>query len=217
MTNHIDSLQKLGHVIVIDDDASVRRSLCTMLERAGYEVSLYDCADAFLANPVVPRPSVILLDMRMPGTTGVGLQSQLKTLAQNVPIIFVSGDSRPEEIIAAMKQGAVDFLLKPFTAQAMMNTIQSAMRMSEMAVVEADKNLQVSGRLQRLTPREMEVCHWMVRGYSNQQIATIDGGASATIKLHRARVMDKMGASTLPELIDMLIGIDIPAPQRQAY
>ena len=217
MTNHIDSLQKLGHVIVIDDDASVRRSLCTMLERAGYEVSLYDCADAFLANPVVPRPSVILLDMRMPGTTGVGLQSQLKTLAQNVPIIFVSGDSRPEEIIAAMKQGAVDFLLKPFTAQAMMNTIQSAMRMSEMAVVEADKNLQVSERLQRLTPREMEVCHWMVRGYSNQQIATIDGGASATIKLHRARVMDKMGASTLPELIDMLIGIDIPAPQRQAF
>ena len=217
MRNQVDSLQKLGHVIVIDDDASVRRSLCTMLERAGYQVSLYDCADAFLANPVVPRPSVILLDMRMPGTTGVGLQSQLKTLAQNVPIIFVSGDSRPEEIIAAMKQGAVDFLLKPFTAQAMMDVIQSAMRISEMAVVEADKNLQVSERLQRLTPREMEVCHWMVRGYSNQQIATIDGGASATIKLHRARVMDKMGASTLPELIDMLIGIDIPAPQRQAY
>ncbi len=217
MRNQVDSLQKLGHVIVIDDDASVRRSLCTMLERAGYQVSLYDCADAFLANPVVPRPSVILLDMRMPGTTGVGLQSQLKTLAQNVPIIFVSGDSRPEEIIAAMKQGAVDFLLKPFTAQAMMDVIQSAMRISEMAVVEADKNLQVSERLQRLTPREMEVCHWMVRGYSNQQIATIDGGASATIKLHRARVMDKMGASTLPELIDMLIGIDIPAPQRQAF
>ena len=216
MTNRIDQLQALGHVIVIDDDASVRRSLCTMLERAGYEVSLYDCADAFLANPVVPRPSVILLDMRMPGTTGVGLQSQLKTLAQNVPVIFVSGDSRPEEIIAAMKQGAVDFLLKPFTAQAMMDVIQSAMRMSESAIVEADKNLQVSERLQRLTPREMEVCHWMVRGYSNQQIATIDGGASATIKLHRARVMDKMAASTLPELIDMLIGTDIPAPQRQA-
>ena len=216
MTNRIDQLQALGHVIVIDDDASVRRSLCTMLERAGYEVSLYDCADAFLANPVVPRPSVILLDMRMPGTTGVGLQSQLKTLAQNVPVIFVSGDSRPEEIIAAMKQGAVDFLLKPFTAQAMMDVIQRAMRKSETAIVKADKNLQVSERLQRLTPREMEVCHWMVRGYSNQQIATIDGGASATIKLHRARVMNKMGASTLPELIDMLIGLDIPAPQRQA-
>jgi FixJ family two-component response regulator len=214
MPNLSEHLQPLGHVIVIDDDASVRRSLCTMLERAGYTVSLYDCADAFLQNPVVPSPAVILLDMRMPGTTGIGLQSQLKTLAHNVPVIFVSGDSRPEEIIAAMKQGAVDFLLKPFTAQAMMDVIQRAMRMSQQAVVVADKFLQVSERLKRLTPREMEVCHWMVRGYSNQQIATIDGGASATIKLHRARVMEKMAASTLPELIDMLMGLDIPAPQR---
>jgi FixJ family two-component response regulator len=214
MTSRIENLQPLGHVIVIDDDVSVRRSLCTMLERAGYEVSLYDSADAFLANPVVPTPSVILLDMRMPGTTGVGLQVQLKTLAHNVPVIFVSGDSRPEEIIEAMKQGAVDFLLKPFTAQAMMDVIQRAMRLSEHAVVVASKTIQVSERLKRLTPREMEVCHWMVRGYSNQQIATLDGGASATIKLHRARVMEKMAANTLPELIDMLIGIDIPAPQR---
>lgn len=217
MTSSTEHLQSLGHVIVIDDDASVRRSLCTMLERAGYAVSLYDSADAFLSNPVVPMPSVILLDMRMPGTTGINLQSQLKTLAQNVPVIFVSGDSRPEEIIVAMKQGAVDFLLKPFTAQAMMDVIQRSMRISHQAVEVADKNLQVSERLKRLTPRELEVCHWMVRGYSNQQIATIDGGASATIKLHRARVMDKMDAATLPELIDMLNGIEIPAPQRETY
>jgi FixJ family two-component response regulator len=115
-----------------------------------------------------------------------------------------------------MKQGAVDFLLKPFTAQAMMDVIQRAMHMSEQAVVEADKNMQVSERLKRLTPREMEVCHWMVRGYSNQQIASIDGGASATIKLHRARVMEKMAARTLPELIDMLIGMDLSSPARQA-
>ena len=74
---------------------------------------------------------------------------------------------------------------------------------------------EVSERLQRLTPRELEICQWMVRGYSNQQIAAIDGGASATIKLHLARVMDKMGADTLPELIDMLVGIDLPSPQRQ--
>ena len=215
MTNSPDPVQDLGHVIVIDDDASVRRSLCTMLERAGYAVSLYDCADSFLQNPVVPSPAVILLDMRMPGTTGIGLQSQLNVLARDVPVIFVSGDSRPEEIIAAMKQGAVDFLLKPFTAQAMMDVIQRAMHLSHQAVVVADKNLQVSERLQRLTPREMEVCHWMVRGYSNQQIATIDGGASATIKLHRARVMEKMAADSLPALIDMLSGLEIPAPQRQ--
>jgi FixJ family two-component response regulator len=214
MSNSTDNLQRLGHVIIIDDDVSVRRSLSMMLQRAGYEVSPYDSADEFLAYPIIPSPCVILLDMRMPGTTGVGLQSQLKTLAQNVPVIFVSGDSRPEEIISAMKQGAVDFLLKPFTAQAMMDVIQRAMQLSEAAIVQADKSLKVSERLKRLTPREMEICHWMVRGYSNQQISTIDGGASATIKLHRARVMDKMAATTLPELIDMLMGTDIPVPQR---
>jgi two-component system response regulator FixJ len=212
MSNSTDNLQGLGHVIIIDDDVSVRRSLSMMLQRAGYEVSAYDSADEFLAYPIIPSPCVILLDMRMPGTTGVGLQSQLKTLAQNVPVIFVSGDSRPEEIISAMKQGAVDFLLKPFTAQAMMDVIQRAMQLSEAAIVQADKSLKVSERLKRLTPREMEICHWMVRGYSNQQISTIDGGASATIKLHRARVMDKMAATTLPELIDMLMGTDIPVP-----
>jgi len=113
MSNHTDSSQSMGHVIVIDDDDSVRRSLSTMLERAGYQVSLYDCADAFLSHPVVPSPAVILLDMRMPGTTGVGLQSQLKMIAKDVPVIFVSGDSRPEEIITAMKQGAVDFCSNP--------------------------------------------------------------------------------------------------------
>lgn len=216
MTNNPNHQEFSGHVIVIDDDTSVRRSLSTMLERAGYAVSLYESADLFLNDPVLPSPAVILLDMRMPGTTGVSLQSQLKVIAQHVPVIFVSGDSRPEEIITAMKQGAVDFLLKPFTAQSMMDVIQRAMRLSKQAVVEANKNMQVSERLKRLTPREMEVCHWMVRGYSNQQIATLDGGASATIKLHRARVMDKMGANTLPELIDMMMGIDIPEPQRQA-
>ena len=215
MSQSPELVPSLGHVIVIDDDASVRRSLSSMLERVGYQVTLHESADAFLNNPVVPTPAVILLDMRMPGTTGVGLQSQLKTLAQHVPVIFVSGDSRPEEIIAAMKQGAVDFLLKPFTAQTMMDAIEHAMHMSHEAVVVADKHVQVSERLERLTPREMEVCHWMVRGYSNQQIATLDGGASATIKLHRARVMEKMDARTLPELIDMLTGLNIPAPKRQ--
>ena len=213
----MDVVADLGHVVVIDDDASVRRSLCTMLERAGYRVSDHESADAFLQNPVPPSPVVLLLDMRMPGTTGVMLQAKLKTLvAHPVPIVFVSGDSRPDEIISAMKQGAVDFLLKPFTAQAMLDVITRAMQLAVQSQETSSKQAVVSERLQRLTPRELEICHWMVRGYSNQQIATIDGGASATIKLHRARVMDKMDASTLPELIDMLVDVDIPVPQRQA-
>lgn len=215
MSKKVNGDPTSGHIIVIDDDASVRRSLSSLLTLAGYAVSLFESADAFLRDPVVPLPAVILLDMRMPGTTGVALQSQLQTIAPEVPVIFVSGDSRPEEIIAAMKQGAVDFLLKPFTAQTMMAVIEGAMRRSHHAVVQANKNLQVGERLQRLTPRELEVCHWMVRGYSNQQIAALDGGAPATIKLHRARVMDKMAVHTLPELIDLLAGVELPEPLRQ--
>ena len=212
MSNLHESSAPLGHVGVIDDDASVRRSLATLLERSGYQVLLYASADAFLENPVIPSPAVMLVDMRMPGTTGVALQAQLQTLAKNVPVVFASGDSRPEEIIAAMKQGAVDFLLKPFTAQAMLDAIARAMGLSEKAVIAAGKLEQVSDRLKRLTPRELEVCHWMVRGYSNQQISNLDGAAPATIKLHRARVMDKMAASTLPDLIDMVAGL-ISAPR----
>ena len=212
MSSLNDGSSSLGHVVLIDDDASVRRSLATLLERSGYQVVLYASADAFLENPVVPSPAVIVVDMRMPGTTGVALQAQLQTLAKHVPVVFVSGDSRPEEIIAAMKQGAVDFLLKPFTAQSMLDAIARAMGLSEKAVMEAGKLEQVSDRLKRLTPRELEVCHWMVRGYSNQQISNMDGAAPATIKLHRARVMDKMAAATLPDLIDMLAGL-LSAPR----
>ena len=214
MSNLSEVSSSLGPVVVIDDDASVRHSLATLLERSGYQVVLYASADAFLENPVIPSPAVMLVDMRMPGTTGVALQAQLQTLAKNVPVVFASGDSRPEEIIAAMKQGAVDFLLKPFTAQAMLDTVARAMGLSEKAVIQAGKLEQVSDRLKRLTPRELEVCHWMVRGYSNQQISNLDGAAPATIKLHRARVMDKMAASTLPDLIDMVAGL-ISAPRVQ--
>lgn len=207
-----DLTMPLGHVVVIDDDASVRRSLATMFERAGYAVDLHESADEFLKNPILPSPAVVVLDMRMPGTTGVALQSQLKTLSQSAAVVFVSGDSRPDEIIAAMKQGAVDFLLKPFSAQAMVEAVQKAMLVAQQLAMQSKKQLKVSERLARLTPRELEICHWMVRGYSNQQIASIEGGAAATVKLHRARVMEKMAAQSLPEVIDMLSDIDLPAP-----
>lgn len=212
----MDAVTHLGHVVVIDDDASVRRSLCTMLERAGYRVTDYENADAFLQNPVLPSPVVLLLDMRMPGTTGVMLQAKLKTLVDHpVPIVFVSGDSRPDEIISAMKQGAVDFLLKPFTAQAMLDVITRAMQLAVQSQEASSKQAVVLARLQRLTPRELEICHWMVRGFSNQQISSFDGGAAATIKLHRSRVMEKMQADSLPELIDMVSGLNLPPPARQ--
>ena len=204
MLNNPDKHPPLGHVVVIDDDAPVRRSLRAMLERVGYEVSVHDNAESFLQNPTVPPITVILLDMRMPGMTGVGLQTQLQAALHQVPIIFMSGDSRPDEIITAMKQGAFDFLLKPFTAQALLAVIQRAIERVQQAQMTLNQKERLTEQLQRLTPRELEMCKWMVRGYSNKQIASFDGAAPATIKLHRAHVMEKMGVKTLPELIEVL-------------
>ena len=201
----------LGHVVVVDDDPSVRQSVHTLLKREGYRVSVYDSADAFLQNLEFHTPTVLLTDVRMPGMSGVDLQARLKALGHDLPMVFVSGESRQEEIIAAMKHGAIDFLLKPFTAQAMLDALQRAMHVASDRLAQANKANQVSELLKRLTPRELKVCHWMVRGYSNQQISAVDGAAAATIKLHRSRVMEKMQANTLPDLIEMLTGIELSA------
>lgn len=206
----------LGHVIVIDDDEAIRRSLYNLLSREGYMVCLHTSADEFLSVQHIPAPSVLLCDMRMPGRTGVELQTELRVRGFEMPMVFVSGDSRPDEIITAMKHGAVDFLLKPFSTQTLTEAIAKAMQMAQKRVLETDRREQVKQRLQRLTPRELEVCYWMVRGYSNQQISQQDGAAAATIKLHRARVMEKMQSVSLPELIAMLSGMDLPEPKLKA-
>jgi FixJ family two-component response regulator len=202
MLSNPEPLSDLGHVVVIDDDASVRRSVRTMLERVGYTVTVYEGADAFLEQARPAAPSVLLLDMRMPGMTGVGLQAEIKRSGLQTPVIFMSGDSRPDEIITAMKQEAFDFLLKPFTAQAMLTVVERAMQAAQHTLQQANQKRVVAQQLQQLTPRELEICKWMVRGYTNKQIAAFDGAAPATIKLHRAHVMEKMGVRTLPELID---------------
>lgn len=201
-----------GHVVVVDDDASVRKSVQTLLKREGYAVSAYDSANAWLQNLEFQLPTVVLTDMRMPAMTGVELQAALTALGHDVPIIFFSGESRQEEIIAAMKHGAVDFLLKPFPAQTMLDAVQRAMQLAEDKRAHASKTQRVHEVLKRLTPRELEICHWMARGYSNQQIAAADGAAAATIKLHRARVMEKMQVHSLPALLLLLEGVPLPTP-----
>lgn len=203
-----------GHVVVIDDDEAIRKSLSNLLTRENYLVCVHASADDFLSLTQWPSPCVLLCDMRLPGRTGVELQAILRERGFQMPIVFVSGDSRPEEIISAMKNGAVDFLLKPFSAFSLLEAIAKAMRMAQQILVENNRQVEVTRRLERLTPRERDVCAWMVRGYSNQQISLLDGAAAATIKLHRARVMDKMQAVSLPELIAMLSGMRLPEPTR---
>lgn len=198
-----------GHIYLIDDDASIRRALTGTLERLGYSVSVYEAPEDFLKNAVPISPAVVLLDMRMPGKSGVEVQAELIANKWQTPIIFISGESLPAQIVRAMKQGAADFLLKPFSMESLLRAVDSGLaKDAELhAVLMRSHNIQQ--RYSRLTPREKEVCLEMISGRSNKEIAEISGSAAATIKLHRARVLGKMEAKSLSDLIAMFEGTDL--------
>ena len=194
-----------GHIYLIDDDPSICRSLAFTLSSSNYSVQTFDNPRAFLKDSLPISPAVILLDMRMPEITGTELQTILKKNGRETPIIFISGESLPAEIIEAMKQGAIDFLLKPFSMESLMTAIENGLNKDRARQNDLVQDMDIRQRFGRLTEKEQEVCRLMIKGYGNKEIAEINGSAPATVKLHRSRVLDKMGAETLPELIEMTI------------
>jgi two-component system response regulator FixJ len=194
-----------GHIYLIDDDPSICRSLAFTLSSSNYSVQTFDNPRAFLKESLPITPAVILLDMRMPEMTGTELQSILKKNGRETPIIFISGESLPTEIIEAMKLGAIDFLLKPFSMESLMTAIENGLNKDRARQNELVQDMDIRQRFGRLTEKEQEVCRLMIKGYGNKEIAELNGSAPATVKLHRSRVLDKMGAETLPELIEMTI------------
>jgi two-component system response regulator FixJ len=194
-----------GHIYLIDDDPSICRSLAFTLSSSNYSVQTFDNPRAFLKDSLPISPAVILLDMRMPEMTGTELQTILKKNGRETPIIFISGESLPTEIIEAMKLGAIDFLLKPFSMESLMTAIENGLNKDRARQNELVQDMDIRQRFGRLTEKEQEVCRLMIKGYGNKEIAELNGSAPATVKLHRSRVLDKMGAETLPELIEMTI------------
>ena len=192
-----------GHVYLIDDDPSIRRSLAFSLSSERYSIQTFDSPASFLRDALPITPAVILLDIRMPEMSGLTLQSEMKRKGRETPIIFISGESQPSEIIEAMKQGAVDFLLKPFGLETLLQAVDIALQKDKFQQAQKTSALNVQERFMRLTEKEREVCRWMVKGYGNKEIANLNGSAPATVKLHRSRVLEKMGCSSLPELLHM--------------
>lgn len=190
-----------GHIYLIDDDPSIRRSLAYSLSSVRYSIQTFDSPSAFLRDALPITPAVILLDIRMPDMTGLALQNEMIARGRQTPIIFISGESQPSEIIEAMKKGAVDFLIKPFRLEALMNAIDLALQQDKQLQNQKIISLNVRERFMRLTDKEREVCRWMIKGYGNKEIANMNGSAPATVKLHRSRVLEKMGCNNLPELI----------------
>jgi FixJ family two-component response regulator len=192
-----------GHIYLIDDDPSICRSLAFTLSSSHYSVQTFDSPRAFLRDSLPISPAVILLDMRMPEMSGTELQKSLHQSGRETPIIFISGESQPSEIIDAMKQGAIDFLLKPFSMQALVKAIENGLDKDRSRQHDLIRNMDIRQRFKRLTDKEQEICRLMIKGYGNKEIAEINGSAPATVKLHRSRVYDKMGVETLPELIEL--------------
>jgi FixJ family two-component response regulator len=200
-------------VFVVDDDASVRKSLTRLISEAGYTVQTFASAREFLARPPSAGPSCVVLDVRMPGLTGLDLQQTLAGAAHEIPIIFITGHGDISMSVKAMKAGAVDFLTKPFAGKDLLEAIQRAVTKDSHDIRAEARTDDIRERVKLLTPRESQVFALVVTGMLNKQIAAELGVGEKTIKVHRARVMEKMRAGSLAELVRLADGAGIIVTQ----
>ncbi len=196
-------------VFIVDDDASVRRALARVLRCEGYTVETFACADDVLARePTRPSPSCLVLDYRMPGVNGLELQARLSKEDTAPAVVFLSGFGDIRTATEAMKAGAVDFLEKPFRADALLAAVGRAVTRDAAARAARSDRAAVAARHRWLTRREREVMSLVVDGLPNKRIADHLGTSEKTVKVHRARVMTKMAAASLPDLVRMALKLD---------
>jgi FixJ family two-component response regulator len=200
-----------GHVHVVDDNADIRLHLTNLLRQMGYSVSPFDSADAFLQQPTDIFPSVLVLDVRMPGMSGVELQEKMKSLGRQTPIIFMSGESQSTEIIRAMKGEPIEFLWKPFQIEALIDAIDRGLLVDAQMRSDGHRHEGVRRKVAGLSAREREVFALMLHGHSNKGISDKLDILPDTVKKHRARVLEKMQALQLPDLMAMCQGLDVPS------
>jgi len=203
---------KVPTVFVVDDDASLRGALARLLHSAGYQTETFASAEGFLAQSRFDAPGCILLDVRMPGLNGLELQQALAAADRQLPIVFITGHGDVPTSVRAMKAGAEDFLPKPFDDEELLKAVAQALNKSQREQNERTEVAEIRKRLSSLTPREREVLCHVVAGQLNKQIAADLSIAEKTIKVHRARVMEKMGASSLAGLVAMTARIGIHTP-----
>lgn len=188
-------------VIIVDDDASVREALSELMLSAGFEAVSFSSTQALLETDALDWPGCLILDVRMPGSSGLDLQRHLTTTGNPKPIIFLTGHGDIPMTVQAMKAGAVDFLTKPVRDQTLLDAVNAAIGLDAARRAEAAKIKGYVERLQTLTPREREIMHEVARGRLNKQIAFDLGISEVTVKLHRGNLMRKMEVASIGELI----------------
>lgn len=190
-------------VFVIDDDAAIREVIAKLISTMGLRVETFGSTAGFLQHERPAAPSCLVLDVRLPESSGLELQRELAESGIEIPIIFITGHADVPMTVRAMKAGAVEFLTKPFRGQDLLDAVQEALAKDRNAFAERARTAEIRRRYDSLTPREKEVFNLVVAGLLNKQIGGELGTSELTIKTHRGRVMDKMGAESVADLVRM--------------
>ena len=202
-------------VFVVDDDPSMRGALKNLLRSVGFEVETFGSAQEFISSQRSEMPACLILDVRLPGLSGLDLQRQLAEANIHLPIVFITGHGDIQMSVRAIKAGALEFLTKPFRDQDLLDAVQQAVDRDRETRANQAEVMDLEARYDSLSPREKEVMGLVVRGRLNKQIAAEIGTSEATVKLHRGRVMQKMQADSLADLIRMSEKRAFPGNQRR--
>ncbi len=192
-------------IFVVDDDEAVRLSTEMLVRSMGLRAESFDSASEFLEDFDPQQPGCIILDIRMPGMSGLELQEHLNELGASIPVIFVTGHGDVPMAVKAMKAGAVDFLQKPFRDQELIDRVHAALDHDSLEREMSEARARVQDRIETLTTREVEVMDQVVEGMANKEIAFELGLSPRTVEIHRARVMSKMRAGSLPDLVRQVL------------
>lgn len=196
-------------VHIVDDEEPVRRSIAFLLKTSGYSVQLWDSGAAFLREVRQAAEGCVLLDIRMPGTDGLEVQEKLSELGITLPVVILTGHGDVAQAVRAMRAGAVDFLEKPFEREKLLQSIESALAQLRDAAGRRDQRKNAQAQIAALTVREREVLAGLACGYPNKTIAFDLGISPRTVEVYRAGLMSKMQARSLPDLVRMVMDIDL--------
>ena len=202
-----------GVVFVIDDDPSMRESLKNLIRSVGLRAEAFGSADEFLGSKRLHGPGCLVLDVRMPGMSGLDLQKRMVEAGTDIPIIFLTGHADIPMSVQAMKAGAAEFLTKPVREQDLLDAIQQALERDRAAVAKRAEVDDLRDRFDSLTPREHDVMRHVIAGLLNKQIAGELDMSETTVKIHRHHVMEKMRAGSLAELVRMADRLGLPTPK----
>lgn len=197
--------QSESTVFIVDDDEAVRDSLKMLVRSIGLSVETFASADDFLESYDPARPGCLILDIRMPGMSGLELHEQLRDMNATLPIIFITGHGDIPMAVQSIKAGAIDFIPKPFRDQELIDRIQQALEQNVSTRKSVGEHDAIAKRIDSLTPREREVMEYVAKGEPNKAIAYDLSISERTVEVHRARVMEKMKADSLPDLVQMVM------------